>query len=352
MNRAGPSRQDSSWTAYLGGPRHDASAGEQLNAEPQPLWSTQVGRAVRGSPALGESVIVVGVAERQVVLLDRTSGQPFWRQTVDGTVLSGPLLDGDRLYVATEETPDGTVRALRLRDGDRLWKRRTGSVAAPLALLGPALYAGTETGIVYRLGLEHGEVTWRRQLPGAVRAGPVPNAAGVAVATTADTIFLLDAVSGDVLARQATAGTVLGTPVLDGQRLYAGTTAGELLEIALPALEIVWRQPVGSPVLGALALVGETLYAVTRDGALWVVPLAERDSARTHLLDVAALAGPTPTAAGVLVASVSGEVLLVDAASGSIQWRTTVEGPVEHPPLVLDRQLIVVGGRGTIHTYR
>jgi hypothetical protein len=29
-----------------------------------------------------------------------------------------------------------------------------------------------------------------------------------------------------------------------------------------------------------------------------------------------------------------------------------VDGPVEQPPLVRDRQLVVVGGRGAIHTYR
>src|SRR5204862_8320062 len=57
-------RQETSWPAYLGTPRHDVGVAESLNADPRPLWHTGVGRAVRGSPALGESVIVVGVADR------------------------------------------------------------------------------------------------------------------------------------------------------------------------------------------------------------------------------------------------------------------------------------------------
>jgi hypothetical protein len=69
-------------------------------------------------------------------------------------------------------------------------------------------------------------------------------------------------------------------------------------------------------------------------------------------LDVVSVAGPTPVAAGVLVASVSGEVLLVDRAEGKILWRARLDGPIEQPPLVRDRQLVVVAGRGDIHTYR
>ena len=72
----------------------------------------------------------------------------------------------------------------------------------------------------------------------------------------------------------------------------------------------------------------------------------------TNACSIVATAGPTPLASGVLVGSVSGEVLLVDRASGEIRWRAQVAGPIEEPPLVHDRQVVVVAGRGNIHTYR
>ena len=59
-----------------------------------------------------------------------------------------------------------------------------------------------------------------------------------------------------------------------------------------------------------------------------------------------------PVASGVLVASVSGEVLLVDRRSGAILWRIELDGPIEQPPLVRDRQLVIVAGRGDIQAYR
>jgi len=85
---------------------------------------------------------------------------------------------------------------------------------------------------------------------------------------------------------------------------------------------------------------------------LWNIPTETPDAATNHALGIIATAGPTPLASGVLVGSVSGEVLLVDRATGEIRWRAQVAGPIEEPPLVRDRQVVVVAGRGNIHTYR
>lgn len=351
-NRPGPARQDQGWPAYLGTPRHDASAAETLGPDPRRLWRFRAARAVRGAPAIGETILAVGGTDRSITLLDRASGEQLWSRDLKGTIYAGPLLDGDRLYVGTQQTPEGRVYALRLADGKAAWNVETGGVEAPLALAGDALYAGTEAGTVYRLARATGRTVWRRQLTGAVRAGPVLTAHGLAVATTSDTIYLLDVESGVVQARRATPGSVLATPATDGGHLYLGTTDGHLLAMALPGLEVQWDLPAGDPVYGAPALVGDTLYALTRNGALWLVPVGAPAEARRHALDIVSVAGPTPTRSGVLIASVSGEVLLVSGDSGVVRWRTLVDGPVESPPLVRDRQLFVVGGRGDIHAYR
>jgi len=105
-------------------------------------------------------------------------------------------------------------------------------------------------------------------------------------------------------------------------------------------------------VYGAPALVADTLFVLARNGRLWMIPVDTPDKATSHTLDIVATAGPTPLASGVLVGSVGGEVLLVDPRSGAIRWRAQVAGPIEEPPLVRDRQVVVIAGRGNIHTYR
>ncbi len=350
--RPGPDRQELAWPAYLGTPRHDVSAVESLNPDPRPLWSADVGHAIRGGPALGEAVVAVGVSDRVVVLLDRENGELFWRQRVAGTVHAGPLLDHDRLYVATEASPDSRIYALRLRDGRPLWTTPASGVQAPLAFDGAALYAGAEDGMVLKLDAATGRVTWRRRLPGAVRAAPVPTPAGILVATSADSVFLLDAAQGTVRRRAATPGAIVAAPVVADHRVFAATTAGQVLELDLETLAARWTHPAGDAVLGALALVGDTLHALAREGALWFIPVDAPAQARVLRLDIVSVAGPSPVAAGILVASVSGEVLLLDRAEGKILWRARLDGPIEQPPLVRDRQLVVVAGRGDIHVYR
>jgi len=350
--KPGPARQELGWTAYLGSARHDAAAGETLNPDPRPLWRASIGRAVRGSPALGETILAVGTVDRNVVLVDRTSGEILWRQRVDGKIEPGPLLDQDRLYLATEAQPEGRVYAIRLRDGKTIWRTRVGSVVAPLAYDGEALYAGTEGGAVVRVDPEGGRVMWRRALSGAIRAAPVATPQGLAVVTTADTLYLLDRTTGQVRARRATPGAVLATPASDGRRVYLGTTDGRLLAVDLPELTVRWERAAGDAVYGAPALAHDTLYVLTRDGHLWLIPVDEPDAAKSHALGIVATAGPTPIVSGVLVGSVSGEILLVDRGNGAILWRAQVTGPIEEPPLVQGRQLVVVAGRGDIHAYR
>ena len=210
--------------------------------------------------------------------------------------------------------------------------------------------------MLLRLGAADGKVVWRRQLGGAVRAAPVPTPAGIAVATTADTLFLVEGAKGEVTRRLALPGAVLAGPALGpaADRLYLGTTGGQILAVALPALTVAWDCSAGDAIYGALAIARDTVFALARNGTLWLIP---RDGpaaggARSVALGIVATAGPTPLSHGVLAGSVSGEVVLVDPASGSIAWRAQVEGPIEQPPLVRDRQLVVIGGHGDIHVYR
>jgi outer membrane protein assembly factor BamB len=350
--RVGPARQESSWTAYLGSQRHDAAARETLNPDPRPLWHVSMGRGVRGCPALGEAVLAVGTADRNIVLVDRTSGDVLWRSRLDGTVRSGPLLDEDRLYIASESQPDGRVYAVRLRDGRILWRARAGSVAAPLAFDGEALYAGTEEGIVSRIDPETGSIEWRAPLAGAVRAGPIVTPYGLVVATTSDSLYMLDRNTGTVRSRLRIPGSVLATPATDGRRVYLGTVNGRVVAVDLVSWTISWDRTAGDAVYGAPALVADTLFVLARNGRLWMIPVDAPDAATSHTLDIVSTAGPTPLASGVLVGSVSGEILLVDPATGAIRWRAQVVGPIEEPPLVRDRQVVVVAGRGNIHTYR
>ena len=349
--RSGPDRDPTPRTADADTASYPALA-ESLAPEPVVQWTRRAGRAVRGAPAVGRDVIVVGAVDRTVVLLERETGAVIWRTRVSGTIRAGPLLRGDRVYVATERTPSSHVYALNLRDGRPAWRQPTGGVSAPLALDGDALYAGTDQGTVLRLSAHAGTVGWQRRLGGSIRAAPVPTPRGVAIVTTADTLYLLDPSTGGVRAQRATPGVVLGTPATDGRSLYVATVRGVVQAVSLTGLEPAWEVTLPDAVFGAPVLVADTLVVLARDGTLALIPVAAPDARRTLSLGRPTIAGPTVTRAGILVGTVAGEVLCLDPATGAIRWQTRLAGPIESAPAVRDGQLVVVGGRGDVHVYR
>lgn len=346
-----PLRQDPGWPTYLGTPLHDASAQESLPTEPRRVWQAEVGRAIRGSPAIGTDVVAVASTDRYLTLLERATGRTYWRTHLGGTLNAGPLLRGDRLYAATEAAPDPRAYALHLATGKAIWTVDVkGGVAAPLALDGNDLVLGTEPGAVWMLNAETGQVRWRSKLNGAVRAQPLVTSKGVLVFTTDDSLYLLQRDNGAILHRGPTPGTVIGTPAVDSATVYLATTAGQVIALDLATLATRWTVPAGDVVYGAPALVRDTLFVMPRNGVLLTIPVAAPETARRDSLLIGAVAGPTPLAHGVLVAGVDGTLLLADR--GSVAWRIQLPGPVESPPLVRDGALVVVGGHGDVHLFK
>jgi len=309
-----------------------------------------VGRGIVGAPALTESLVVLSQVDRQLTVLDRTSGAIVWRRRFEENLGSGPLVDYDRVFFATQ-TDNGQVIALDLRTGKRLWSARLGDVAAPIAILDAQLYAGTVGGWMTALSTAGGRRLWRTQLTGAVRAAPVALAGGVIVATAADSLYLLDGATGAVRARRSTAGAILAAPALADSVLVFGTTGGRLEACDTATLATRWSLAVGSEVIGAVAVQRDTAYAVTLDGTLWWVPLDAPDHAVKVALGIVTRGGPTPVAGGVLITGVGGELALVDA-TGAKRWTALMHPPIVQPVLVDGRFIVAVSERGEVVAFR
>lgn len=349
--RAGPASQDRSWRAYLGSDRRATAAPESLAAQPQSAWRVDVGRGVAGAPALTEDLVALSQVDRQVALLDRRTGEIIWRRRVGANLGAGPLVDYDRLYVATG-TADGQVLALGLERGKPLWKTSLGDVAAPLAQHDTLLVAGTVAGWVAALSAATGERGWRVLLGGAVRAPPVVTASGAIVATARDSLYLLDRATGAVRVRRGTRGTVLAAAAVADSLLLVGTTAGSVEACDTATLAPRWSLEVGSGVVGSVAVQSDTAYVLTAAGELWSVPLASPAGARHVALGLVARAGPTPVAGAVIVAGVDGELALVDPATGERRWSARLPAPVAQPVAVDRGLLLAVSERGTVEAFR
>jgi outer membrane protein assembly factor BamB len=351
VQRTGPATQDRAWRTYLGSDARTSTGNDSMAADPRPVWRADVGRGIVGGPALTEDLVIVAMVDRQIAVLERSTGDVIWRRRLSNAPGAGPLADGDRILVATQEE-DGRVYALQLATGARIWSAAAGDVAAPLAMDDSTVFAATTTGDVLALREADGSRVWRTRLPGAVRAAPLPTAAGLVVATATDSLFLLDVARGRVLVRAGLRGSVLAAPTLAGPLVVVGTSAGGLLALRADSLTPQWHLDLGGPVAGTVAVREGIAYALTARGALWRVPLDDPRAA-THVETGAVVrAGPIPTATGVFVAGIEGELILVDPATGARRWSAHVQSPLEQPPLVDGRFFLAAAGRGLVVAFR
>jgi len=334
---------------YLGSAARVAGA-DSFAANPQPVWRTSVARGIYGAPALSDDVIALALADHRVALLNRATGDILWRRRLGQAIGAGPLISDDRIFVA-EQTAGGHGVALRLDNGKTIWSADAGDVVAPLALADHALYAATAEGLVGRLDPDRGGWVWRTRLRGAVRAAPLVTRAGLVIATDTDSLYLLDRATGAVRVRRGVRGAVLAAPAFGDSLLVLGTMAGRVEALDAATLETRWNLEFDDPIVGSIAVRRDTAYALTGRGLLAIVPLAHPDAARRVVTGVVTRAGPTPTARGVLVGGVNGEIVLVDGA-GTHRWSARIEPPVSEPVIVDAHTLVAVSLRGDVVMYR
>ena len=350
VSRLAPASQERRWTAYLGSDRRASAVPDTLAPDPSPAWRVDVGRGIVGAPALTESLVLLSQVDRQLTVLDRATGVIVWRRRFGENIGSGPLVDYDRVFFATQ-TSQGQVEALDLPSGKRLWGTRLGDVAAPIAVRDAQVYAGTVEGWLVALSTVGGERMWRTNLGGAVRMAPVTTGGGVIVATATDSLYLLDQATGAVRARRATAGTVLAAPALADSVVLVGTDDGRLEACDTATLATRWSLDLGSGAVGAVAVQRDTAFVVTHEGALWWVPLAAPAQATHVATGVVTRGGPTPVAGGVLVAGVGGELTFVDA-KGARRWTARVHAPVVQPVVAGGGGIVAVSERGEVVMFK
>lgn len=337
---------------YLLVPSRAPSSSETMDAEPREVWRATVGRGIAGLPATSSRVTLVTSTDRWVYALDTRNGETFWRKRGDGVFSVGPVVDGGRIFVASEGT-GGRVTAMRLTDGGRLWQTTVGDVSSPLAVRDTVVYGVNDDGDAFALGVGDGDVMWRRAV-GPTRSGPLVIGGHVAIPTLRDSLFVLDRERGTVRsALRMPATTAAPLAQLDDSTVVLASPEGSLHAVRIPRGNILWTARTDESVSGAPVVAGDTVFALGRSCTLFRVPRHVGDVSRRDVVpDCITTISPLVLRDGVLVATVGGEITYISRATGRRMWTRQVGGPLRHPPVVLDRQAVVATLGGEVLGFR
>lgn len=323
-----------------------------MDAEPREVWRASVGRGVAGLPAVSSRVTLVTSTDRWVYAIDTRSGETFWRKRGDGVFSTGPVVDGGRVFVASEGT-GGRVTAMRLSDGGRIWQTTVGDVSSPLALHDSVLYGVNDDGDAFALDAAGGDLLWRRSV-GPTRSGPLVIGQYLAIVTLRDSLFVLERARGVVRsASRMSAATTAPLARLDDTTVVAASPAGSIEAVRIPNGRTVWTARTNESMAGAPVVVGDTVFALGRSCTLFRVLRHLGDVSRRDVIpDCITTASPLVMRDGVLVATVGGEMTYIFRATGRRMWTRKVGGPLRHPPVVLDRQAVIATLGGEVFGFR
>lgn len=327
------------------------AAGLTLGDAPAREWDADLGRGSLGAAAGGEGVAVVATVDRWIYAFDPATGRRYWRSRGDAPFGVGPLVTGGRVFVASEGR-DGTVTAYELRRGKRLWRERVGDVAAPLSVTDSMVLGVTQTqGAIFALRASDGESLWRTRV-GSTRSAPLPLGRHIAVVTLTDSLLILDAANGEVV-RRVSLGASTAAPLAraNDSTAIVASPSGRILAVIVPSGRIAWQVETGAPVPAAPVVARDTVFAITNRCTLWTIPVngARADSTAFGCVTVAP---PLITRHGVLVATVSGELMMFDRTTRERRWTLQTNRELRQPPLVLGERMLVFPSVGRVVSYR
>jgi outer membrane protein assembly factor BamB len=177
---------------------------------------------------LSEDTIYIGLAQKDLVALDRTTYDVRWTFTTEHGVWSKPVLDDGTLYFTS---------------------------------LDHNLYA---------VNAETGTELWRVDLEGAAAATPLLHEGRLYIGSFARRIYEIST-AGEVLSTFDTVDWVWGTPTIVDNTLYVGDLGGNVYALdSSEGLREMWRQKVANGAIRATPIITENrIIVAARDNKVY-----------------------------------------------------------------------------------
>ncbi|HEY7340089.1 MAG TPA: PQQ-binding-like beta-propeller repeat protein [Ktedonobacterales bacterium] len=286
-------------------------------------WRT---KGYTASPVVSDGVLYTASGADLVALRPQSDGvAEVWRTPLDTTALtSTPVLSNGILYVntsgltANRSAPNGSVFAVDANTGHILWRFQThGSMFGAPVVTADAVYTGAEPAslmsTLFALNRADGALRWRVQRKEYVTG----------MAVLGGTIYV-----------GSTDNTVAAFRVSNGAQLWSYRTPGFVDSLAVSTI-------------GEASIV----FAGSRDETLYALRASDGTLLWTYQADGFILAPVVVQGDLVYITSEHGYLAVLDAATGSVRWRTCVDhdtctdpgGAIRFSTLLVAGQTIYVG---------
>ena len=242
--------------------------------------------AVYGPPILTADRIILATFEGQLIALSREGcsrqgcylpAEGAWmRDDIDGAIVGGAALAGDRLIFGTTEQ---RLYARALANGGPVgnWPleglRLEGEIWARPVVSGGTAFVATMDGLVHAFDVESGEERWAFDAGGAIPEMALIDGSGTAfpellfVPTLGSQVWLIDPASGATHRQPLAAGAwVWTTPAVADGVAWFGDFGGVVRALDLASGRALWSYDTESKVKARPVRIGDTLIVGDEKG--------------------------------------------------------------------------------------
>lgn len=229
------------------------------------IWQFDTGASIVSSPVLVGERIVVASSNGSLHALS-SKGQKVWEYACASPLVATPLLIDANLLLSSM---DGTVKFLNSQDGTVKWTYRTeGAVVSTPAVLDNLVFVTSKDKCVHAISMDKGFRQWIFQSQGAIVSSPLVSSDSVYVGSTDGNLYALEAETGKQVWKYSTDKPLVCKGTLDFTSLTVSSEDKWLHCIEKYRSELIWKSKLHSPVMTNLVSTGGNLYVANREGWL------------------------------------------------------------------------------------
>ena len=314
-------------------------------------------------PAVAEGRVIIADHDGLIQARSLLDGELFWEVETDLPISSGPVIDGDLLFVGTSKAD---VLALNTNTGEAVWKHRVSSVVLALPIVvGDNLIVRSADGYDIALNRADGTQNWvvEHNIPAlTVRGDGAPVADGnmVIFGYANGKLIAINSADGAHIWETSVAvphgrseidrlSDLNGTPVLSDDIIFVSSYQSGVNAVMPIDGEILWRNETISAFQG-LSTDFSYLYLCDANSDVW--QLDQRNGAsywKQAGLHQRRLSMPAVYGDYVVVGDFEGYLHWLSKTDGRLLGRIEItDEPIVAQPVVVEDTLFVYASDGTL----
>jgi outer membrane protein assembly factor BamB len=202
---------------------------------------------------------------------------------------------------------------------------------------------GTNSGRVFALDADTGDVRWARRVKGQIASSPAIDGDTVLVSDMGGTLTAYARAGGKPLWTYSTAGSPIeSSPLVADGIAYIGDWSGTLHAVDVADGSAVWTYRASADIKGSAALAGDAVVVGDYAGVIHSVDAKTGAVRWTSSAGQRFYGGPGVSNGTIVIGDVGGAVIGLSAADGAVRWRHSTGGAyVYSSPAIADGRVFI-----------